>query len=72
MFKRRVDDDEAVQVFKSERPDGRYADPFWVTYNQLRDLQPALRLDPERTGSLADWQQTVRAKLRDLLAFPED
>ena len=71
MFKKRIDDETAVEVFRSRRPDGRYADPFWVTYNQLRDLRPEFSFAPGRAGDFPGWRERVRAKLRDLVAFPD-
>jgi hypothetical protein len=70
MFKKRVDSTDAPDVCHSTRVDGRYASPFWATYHQLRNLEPELGFDPQKTADLAGWRDQVRGKLRDLLCFP--
>lgn len=72
MFKRRIANDDPVEIAVSKRSDKRYNNLFWVSYNQMKDLKPKLRFVPDSIGNFEDWQNQVRSRLRELIAFPED
>ncbi len=60
-------------VFKSDRPDGRFADIEGFMHQYLKDIEPLLEFDPAmKAEHFAGWRVLVAEKLRELLAFPED
>lgn len=69
MVKKRVNA-EAIKVYNSKRPDGRYDQPFWATYNQLKDHKPLLAYDPKKdAGQMKPWKTKVRRKLKELIGW---
>lgn len=63
---------EQEKIIQSERADGRHVSTRGLVQHMLRNAAPRLALDPEFTPEeLERWRLRVRAKLRELLAFPE-
>ncbi|MFM1851007.1 MAG: hypothetical protein RIS54_691 [Verrucomicrobiota bacterium] len=58
--------------FISDRPDGRMTSTAGFYHQYLKHLRPRLAFDPAMSaGEMAPWRERVRAKLLDLMAFPE-
>ncbi len=65
-------DIEREKIIRSERPDGRHVSTRGFIQHLLRSADPKLAFDPEFTPEeLEGWQVRVRAKLRELMSFPE-
>ncbi len=65
--------DEAVPpVFASGRDDGRFMSSTGFIHAYIKHLQPKLEFPPDMRGEdFPAWQEAVRAKLHDLMSFPE-
>ena len=65
-------DIEKEKIFSSGRPDGRHLSTRGFVQSLIRNARPQLAFNPEFTsGEFACWQVRVRAKLGELLAFPD-
>ncbi len=65
-------DIEKEKVIRSGRPDGRHVSTRGFLQHLLRDAKPRLAFDPKFTPEeLELWRSQVRAKLRELMNFPE-
>ncbi len=65
-------DIEKESVIRSGRSDGRHLSTRGFQQYLLRNSQPKLAFDPEFTpDEFAQWQSQVRAKLLELMNFPE-
>ncbi len=59
-------------VYRSGRPDGRFASTAGFVHAMTKDLQPALRYDPLMpVEEMPAWREAVREKLLELVRFPE-
>ena len=59
-------------MYRTDRPDGRYLSTMGFSHGLMRDLKPQLAFDPNLSArELPAWQERVRAKLRELMAFPD-
>jgi dienelactone hydrolase len=65
-------DTEGEKIIQSARPDGRHVSTRGFMQHLLRSANPKLAFDPEFTPEeLEMWRLRVRAKLRELMDFPE-
>jgi hypothetical protein len=65
-------DIEGEKVIQSGRPDGRHVSTRGFLQHLLRNADPKLAFNPEFTpAELEKWRLQVRAKLRELMKFPE-
>ncbi|MFG0262761.1 MAG: alpha/beta hydrolase family protein [Novipirellula sp. JB048] len=65
-------DIDKERVIQSERPDGRHVSTRGFQQHLLRNAKPKLAFNPEFTPEeFEQWQSQVRAKLRELMNFPE-
>ena len=65
-------DIEQEPTFASGRPDGRYLSTRGFVQSLIRNARPRLAFHPEFTAEeFACWQTRVRAKMAELLAFPD-
>lgn len=56
---------------QSDRPDGRFLTTAGFIQHTLKNLEPALAFKPGLSlKTFAAWKRKVRAKLRELMAFP--
>jgi hypothetical protein len=61
-----------MQDYQTEREDGRYLSSLGFKQYLLRNHTPRLAFDPTwRPAEFPAWQERVRAKLRDLMRYPE-
>ena len=59
-------------AYRSDRPDGRFASTAGLVHAMTKDVEPVLRWDPAMPAEeIPAWQEAVRAKLLELLRFPE-
>ena len=59
-------------VFESEPPDGRFVTSEGTIHARLENIDQKLAFPPEMSrDEFEDWQDSVRAKLRELLRIPE-
>jgi len=60
------------QVFSSDREDGRFKSSMGFIHAHLKHLKPKLRFNPAmEPKDFPVWREAVRAKLLELMAFPE-
>lgn len=60
-------------VIRTDRSDGRYVSTRGVVQEMLRGEKPSLAFRPDFTHeAFVNWQDSVRRKLREVLAFPPD
>ena len=65
-------DVEREKIIRSGRPDGRHASTRGLIQHLLRNAKPKLGFDPSFTpDEFAKWQREVRAKMFELMNFPE-
>lgn len=65
--------DEEPGVFTSGRDDGRFVETAGYLQAQMKQLHPQLAFDPAmKAEAFSAWREAVRAKLRELLCFPEN
>ncbi len=63
---------EEHKIITTDRSDGRYISTRGMVQDRLRHLIPELKFNPDFTkAEFLDWQLKVRAKLRELMYFPE-
>ncbi len=66
-------DIEKERIIQSKRPDGRHLSTRGLQQQLLRTAKPKLAFDPGFTpGELDLWRTQVRAKLLELMNFPEE
>mgnify|MGYP000868951556 FL=1 len=64
--------DTPPRVFASGREDGRFVTSTGFIHAHLKHLKPKLEFDPEMNPTdYPAWQDAVRAKLLELMSFPE-
>ena len=60
------------EVFKTDRSDRRFLSTMGFCHSLYRTLKPKLAFDPSFSREeLVQWQQAVRRKLAELMAFPD-
>ena len=60
------------QVFRTDRADGRFITSAGFIHEYYKHLKPKLAFDPEMSrNEFLDWRKKVRAKLFELMCFPE-
>ena len=65
-------DIEREKIIRSGRADGRHVSTRGLLQHLLREAKPKLAFDPKFTGEeFAEWQREVRAKMLELMNFPE-
>jgi len=65
-------DIEKEKVVRSGRPDGRHVSTRGFVQHLIRNARPKLAFDPEFTpAEFNKWRARVRAKMEELLDFPE-
>lgn len=63
---------EAEKIVRSERPDGRQVSTRGFVQHLVRNAEPGLAFNPDFTpAEFQVWQTQVRAKMEELLSFPE-
>jgi dienelactone hydrolase len=63
---------EPARVIRSQRPDGRYLNPFWATYYRLKEHQPRLAFNSRLpAGEFAAWRTQVRQRLGELVGWDD-
>lgn len=61
------------KVYASEREDGRFGASLGFSHYLMKSARPRLSFDPAMPASaMPAWQERVRAKVRELMAFPAD
>ncbi len=63
---------EAEKIVRSGRPDGRHVSTRGFVQHLVRNASPRLAFNPDFTPEeFQAWQTQVRARMRELLSFPE-
>ncbi|MDG2128254.1 MAG: alpha/beta hydrolase family protein, partial [Fuerstiella sp.] len=63
---------EAEKIVRSGRPDGRHVSTRGFVQHLVRNARPRLAFNPHFTPEeFQAWQTQVRARMRELLSFPE-
>ena len=63
---------EAEKLIQTDRPDGRYLSTRGYVQYLMRHAQPQLAFNPKFTpAEMQQWQTQVRAKMAELLRFPD-
>lgn len=60
------------RIFRTGREDGRFQSTAGFVHAYMRNLRPKLAFDPKmKPEDFPAWREAVRAKLRELMCFPE-
>jgi len=63
---------EKARLYRSNRTDGRFLNTLGFSHYRLKTTSPNLAFDSHLSADLfTDWQERVRQKLRELMAFPD-
>ncbi len=65
-------DPEQHKLIQTDRPDGRYLSTRGYVQERMREVRPRLAFDPSLSPEgMRAWQVRVRAKMTELMHFPE-